>query len=143
MCAATFESENCIYSNRCIESPDALDVYSIYKSKNIYNSINCNNSTNLFFSEGSDESYNCSFIYNCKNCSNCFLCTNLVNKQFCISNQQYSEEEYKSKVSDYNNIPLKDLLEQYGKLKNDCLKNILSNVNANNCFACSEVTESS
>jgi L-cysteine desulfidase len=67
----------------------------------------------------------------------------LVNKQYCILNQQYSEEEYKTKVSDYSNMPVKDLLEQYAKLKNDCLKNILSNVNANNCFACSEVSESS
>jgi hypothetical protein len=65
-----------------------------------YECINCENCYNTRFSQ---ESVNCrdsSFLYSSRNCSNCVGCVNLVNKQYCIWNEQYTKEEYFKKLKE-------------------------------------------
>ena len=65
-----------------------------------YECVNCENSYNTRFSQ---ESHNCrdsSFLYACRNCSNCVGCVNLINKQFCIWNEQYTKEAYFEKLKE-------------------------------------------
>lgn len=47
---------------------------------------NCTNCANLYYSD------------NCYNCRDCFGCVGLKNKQYCIFNKQYSEEEYTNRL---------------------------------------------
>ncbi len=50
----------------------------------------------------------CEYCDLCKNCTNCFACIGLKNKQFCIFNKQYTEEEYWQKVDEIKTKMLAD-----------------------------------
>jgi len=94
----SIESEDCMYGHNNGYSKNLVDtyfsvwnyVYEWFLSKNIHNSRYIYHSENITGS---------SFIYNSQNLLNCFLCCNIKNKQYCISNQQYSKEEYTEKMN--------------------------------------------
>lgn len=70
------------YSNRnelCYELSDSLNCYSCQFT---FDSRNCSN---------------CYYISDCVGSSDCILSTNLINKQYYIENQPYSQEEYEAK----------------------------------------------
>ncbi len=86
------------YSYTVEKIKDSSDIGWSNNMELCYECINCENSYNIRFSQ---ESVNCrdsSFLYACRNCSNCALCVNLVNKEFCIWNEQYTKEEYFEKL---------------------------------------------
>ena len=81
-----------------------------------YECINCKNSYTLRFSQ---ESHNCrdsSFLYACRNCSNCVGCVNLINKQFCIWNEQYTKEAYFEKLKEFGLNTFSGIEKMRGKL---------------------------
>ncbi len=51
-------------------------------------------SSRLYFTSVVYGSYNVAYSFNCYNSSNLFGCIGLRNKQYCILNKQYTEEEY-------------------------------------------------
>ena len=152
MCSTTFQSESCIYSYRCVESKNNVDVDSVWRSTNLYECLNCNNCYNIFFSENSIDSSDSWFLYNCSWCSNCFLCSNLNNKEYCILNEQYSKDSYNSRLIELRKNDLKYLFRLFDDLKSDTIReNLVSkNVensfwdyifNCNNCVNCFNVTD--
>jgi len=68
----------------------------------VYQNLYSNSVYNTKFTYFSDECFDCSFLFNCIGCSNCFGCVNLRNQKYCIFNKQYSKEEYKIKIKDWN-----------------------------------------
>lgn len=109
-CYLFSESEDCVNSVRGGFNKDNLNVISSYKSELIYLS-----------SLAQDQCYDIRFCYNviqckfleysahCFNSKYCFGSCGLVNKQYCIFNKQYKEQEYHEKVNG-----IKDKLKQEG-----------------------------
>ena len=113
------KSENCEFSNIAVNSKNVYYSFMIARSENVYYSRrctaynnhlfnctfcfqssylnncvdchNCHSSTNLFQCNNSRDAY---FSIDCHGCSEIIFCTNLRNKNYCIDNQQFPEEEY-------------------------------------------------
>ena len=87
--------EDCKYCATCDEFKDSYDCN--YSPRNAEVSYNCISTTgfNILFCHRCVS--NCTeLIYcdECHACKNCFGCFGLHQKQYCIFNKQYSEEEY-------------------------------------------------
>lgn len=115
MCANAGYCENCFYvGGGTTNCEDSADLTGVTKSQLLYESVDCAGCYNC---EELQLCQNCSdsrFLYDCRGCRNCFLCWNLRNKNYCIENVQYSEEEYFKKLDEYKNFStpeLRDLFE--------------------------------
>jgi hypothetical protein len=92
-------SEDCFYSVHITNCRNCVDCLNVHKCERCYECVD------------SYECYDCRWVESCKNCSSsaflkgcigcrdCMFCTNLTQKQFCIDNVQYSEEEYRSQLA--------------------------------------------
>ncbi len=72
----------------------------IWWSANIefsYELFNCESVYKSFFGHENLKSYSLFFCGECIGCEECIFCYGLVNKKYCIYNQQYSQEEYNEK----------------------------------------------
>ncbi|MFA6000321.1 MAG: hypothetical protein WC783_05105 [Candidatus Paceibacterota bacterium] len=99
---ASFRDENCHYSNGLVDVKDSWDLYKVGKSQKCYNSTLCTSCYNTNFSYDSDECIDSMFLTSCLGLKNCLGCINLRHKKHCIFNEQYSEEEYKQKIAEYD-----------------------------------------
>lgn len=99
---ASFNDENCSYSNGLVNVKDSWDLYKVTKSEQCSNSTLCSSSYNLHFSYDSDECIDSMFLTSCLGLKNCLGCINLRHKKYCIFNEQYTQEEYEKKLSDYD-----------------------------------------
>lgn len=95
-------NENVSYSNRVFHTKDSMDMYSVDSCDSCYYSSFCDKSYKLFFCFKCNNCVDSYFLYNCRNCTNCFGCVNLVNKNYCIFNEQYSREEYLAKLKEFD-----------------------------------------
>ncbi len=76
-----------------------IDTTNVDTCEVMYECVDCYQCQRLFWSE---ECKNCSdsyFLKWCVGCKNCLFCTNLIQKEFCIKNTQYSPQEYKKLLS--------------------------------------------
>lgn len=143
-------NEKAMYINRTAFSKDSLDLYMGNRNELCYETLNCNECYKLIFSADCTQCVESAFLYNCVNCLNCINCANLRNKSYCISNKQYSKEEYFNELTLLNLGSFKSL----EKLKNKYKKILLNTLrkfaiiyksnnttgnnvqNANNCKSC-------
>lgn len=103
MLFASWECESTMYSLWMIKTShiiDCLDWSSLEKCYQVINSENC---FWCIYTINSTNCQNCSFSYDLKNCSNCFLCYNLIWKNYCIENIEYSKDEYLEKIKELKN----------------------------------------
>ncbi|MFA6999611.1 MAG: hypothetical protein WC241_00670 [Candidatus Paceibacterota bacterium] len=77
---------------------DCVDCFTITQCELCYECIDCDKCYRTVFSQESLECRSSFFLYGCRNCSNCIGCVNLINKEYCIFNEQYSKEEYFEKL---------------------------------------------
>lgn len=88
-----YDSIDICDSNDALNSSDCRDCFSFDKTELCYESVSlmgygyrftigCRDGSELFYCD------------NCHACKNCFGCSGLRNKQYCIFNKQYSQEEY-------------------------------------------------
>lgn len=96
---------NCMDCDYSIESELCYECVDVYKSFNCEYLENCANMR--------DSSY----CYICVDCHDVFGCSNLRNKSFCIFNRQFTEEEYKEKVKEFQALPAEKLLKMLEDLK--------------------------
>jgi hypothetical protein len=61
----------------------------------VYETSTAYPSSRVFFSRFAFSSHDLYYSYNCHNSNNLFGCVGVRNKQYCILNKQYSEQEYK------------------------------------------------
>jgi hypothetical protein len=94
--------ENAFYSSYLDTLKDSLDCYRIEKSELSYEVVGGDKCYRTFFSEECDACNEVWFSRACAGCTNCFGCINLRNKNYCIFNQQYSKEEYFSKLKEFH-----------------------------------------
>lgn len=56
----------------------------------------CKNSQQIFHSAFCEDCQNCWNCLDCKSCKNCIGCKNLVNKEYCILNEQVTQDEFET-----------------------------------------------
>jgi len=91
--------DECFYTNNSNENKDTFDVSYSFRDQNsaeLIDTQECYNCFNVIRSARCIDSY---FLYDCTDCHNCFGCAKLANKEFCILNVQYTEEEYWTKIA--------------------------------------------
>ena len=88
------KDERVYFGNQVIGSRDSLDVAFSEKIEFSYEVFECIRANKLFFSRYSSDCVDSLYLIDCRNCIHCFGCVGLTNKQYCISNVQYSKEEY-------------------------------------------------
>ncbi len=94
-------AENCLYGTRVTFSEDSMDCSSVNKSSLVYDSFQVDRSSRVFHCSFCEDSSDVYFSRDLKNCHDCFGCVGLRNKQYCISNEQYSKEEYFGKLKQF------------------------------------------
>ena len=93
-------STNSFYSYIGKDIVDSSDCFAISQCELCYECIDCIKCFKTKFSQDSTECRDSMFLYACRNCSDCVGCVNLVNKEYCIWNMQYSKEEYLEKLKE-------------------------------------------
>lgn len=104
--SASWICERTMYSSKAINTDLVVDCIDITNVENSYELVNCEKCYGCLYVVNSNNCDNCMFLYWCENCKDCFMCYNIVWKQYCIQNKQYSKHEY---------------LEKLFELKNQCL----------------------
>ncbi len=100
MAVGSFGLEDCLYCYRSSQSSDLVDCYELTNSQLCYE---CSQSKNVYGCGHCQHCENCNDCFycdNCTGCKDCFGCINLRNAQFQIYNTQYSEAEYRTKVTE-------------------------------------------
>jgi len=95
------KNEDCMYGKFISRCKDCVDCLGVYACENCYQGA------------GSDDCYGCKFFTHCRNCSeclmieecsgcrNCIACFGLKQKQFCILNKQYDQQDYEKIAEDF------------------------------------------
>lgn len=115
------DSEDCYYGNRIFDSKKCIDCSVIYNCENCYECIDGHNLYQCFFCQNTKNSSNSYFLFDCIWCKDCFWCRNLREKQYCIFNQQYTQQEYEQKSKEliakiWSYSQLKELKKYYKSL---------------------------
>jgi len=97
-----WNSENVWYSVLATDSRSVMDVFSVHFIENSYELVSCEKCYNCKYLYFSDNCINSQFLYDCNNCIDCFGCVNLRNKSNCIWNIQFTKEDYKKQISEFN-----------------------------------------
>lgn len=126
-----WKSEDVFYSDITNNSKNIVDSFNISDSELLYENIGSTKNYNCQYSYWSSNCIDSNFILDCRNCQNCFGCVNLVNKNYCIWNEQFSKEEYLKKIKEFNlgsNSFIKDSKEKFKefslKLPKKCFRSI-------------------
>ncbi|PJC37419.1 hypothetical protein CO046_00620 [Candidatus Peregrinibacteria bacterium CG_4_9_14_0_2_um_filter_53_11] len=93
------DADNCAYSDFLIQCTGCVDCAFLANSELCYECVDC---TGLYSCSYLQDCHNCTEVHHsvdCLNCRNCFGCVGLRQREFCIFNKQYSEEEYRMKVA--------------------------------------------
>src|SRR3989344_9322370 len=94
----TTGAEDSAYGNAMDYCKNCFDNSHITKCERTYGSFWIRNSYQAHFSTRSIDNVSSIFCFATKGMNNCFGCVNMMNKSYCIYNQQYSKEEYKEKI---------------------------------------------
>ena len=148
---ASYNAERVHYSYGAAGAKDCLDIYTLLNSELSYGDTLCAGLYKTHFSYNSDESINSFFLKHSKNVQNCIGCVNLVNKSYCVFNQQYTKEEYEAKKKELDFGSYKKISEFENTFENFALgfpnkyanilksvgavgDNIMNTKNAKHCF---------
>ncbi len=115
-------NERVSFGNQVVESHDSLDIAFSEKVEYSYENFECQRVNKLFFSCYSTDCIDSYYLIDCRNCMNCFGCVGLVNKQYCVFNEQYTKEEYQNAIKDMIQGSYKTHLENLKKLNELKLK---------------------
>ena len=94
------DDEDCAYGNGMDLSKHCYDNSHVRKSELCYQSVWLDQCYRTHYSLNCAECNEVWFSKNCRGCTNCFGCVNLRNKKYCIWNQEYSKEEYETRLKD-------------------------------------------
>ncbi len=98
----TWKVEDCLYGNICDQSKFCVDCYGAkLGSELLYECVDSQHLYNCVYLANSENCSDCWFGFDLKGCKNCIGCVGLRQKQFCIFNEQLSEEEFKTRVADF------------------------------------------
>ncbi len=96
--------EDCHYCERVNGSRDCMDCSFTQKSELCYDTVWCSNCYALqsaAFCDGCSNSY---FLRNCIGCTHCIGCVNLRHAEYCVFNEQYTQEHYEQFLAAWNGM---------------------------------------
>ncbi|MFA5855519.1 MAG: hypothetical protein WC846_04580 [Candidatus Gracilibacteria bacterium] len=100
------ECEDAFYSKRCWNCRSIAECSNCSNCELCYETLDSRNCYNSKWLQNSAECTDCTLGYNLRGCKNCFGCFNLINKSYCIHNQQFTREEYEKKLLElHKNLP--------------------------------------
>jgi len=131
--------ENVYYSsNIMIHVKDTVDCMTIEKSELLYECRYCKNCSSSSYLIHCNNCFDSHFLYDCTSCKSCFMCSNLRNKEYCISNKQYTKEEYGKLIQSYeisNSMNYKNLIHQFeNNIQNSIIHKNLHIEYSENCL---------
>lgn len=94
--------EDVMYSNGVSYLKNCVDTSHCSKSENCYECFWVNSCSGIIYSSQCESSYDMYFCRDCVGCHDCFGCVGLRKKEFNIYNIQYTKEEYKEKIKEFN-----------------------------------------
>lgn len=154
-CYLLFGATNCrdsLYSNMVDSITDCMDLTGCKTMEQCFDCVDCASCNHVIGSVQCELSHDLFFCYDCKDCEECIFSCNLHHKKHCISNQQYSSEEYFEKKRElkldnyssykdykttFSDIYKNKAIHRYAKIVNceNCSgDNISNSKNAHNCF---------
>ncbi len=92
-------NERVHFANQIFDSRDSLDIAFSEKIEFSYELFECARTNKLFFSHYSSDCVDSYYLIDCRNCMSCFGCVGIVNKQYCVFNEQYTKEKYQEFIS--------------------------------------------
>lgn len=102
-------NEDCYYGHIVWRSKNCFDCLYLYDCELCYQCVDCIESYKIHFGIDVENCSESSFLINCKWCKSCFWCVGLNNKEYCIYNDQYTKEEYLSKIKELKPKTQKDI----------------------------------
>ncbi len=95
--------EKVLYSRTIYNGTEIIDcLYCNDHCSNLYECIGCNNASDSRYCYNCADINACFYCYKLIGCRDCLFSSNLINKQYCIDNIQYSKTEYEEKIKNYN-----------------------------------------
>lgn len=113
------DCDDCYYAEYINRSRDCLDCSFMTDSELCYECFDCHECFDCRFLDSCIRCSESEYLQNCYNCQNCFGCVGQMNKQFCILNRQFTQEEYFVALNKLKN-ELKEA-KKYGKTLADVL----------------------
>ncbi len=114
LCFNAWNLEDSLYTTDALGSKDCIDCMSIFNCHKCYEVAEWNNCYQTHFSYNVKNCADGQFLYNCDGCTSCYGCFDLENQQYCIFNEQYTEESYIQKMKEIRNL---SLTEQRNRVK--------------------------
>jgi hypothetical protein len=108
LCFNGAHSEDCLYDTNIWDSKDCIDCISTVNCESCYElavGIAC---YKVQFSYDVKNSRECRFVYHANGCKNCYGCFDLENQEYCIWNEQYTQEAYHEKLKEIIKLPLEE-----------------------------------
>jgi len=105
--------ENCIYVRKGQYCRDCINSNVLNKCELVADSSNCDGCYSAYQMINCRGCSNSSYLQDCSNLKNCFMCCGLQNKEHCIKNEQYSEDEYEITVDDLKKKNPEELLNEF------------------------------
>jgi len=136
-CYLIFDSdynEDCSYSNVIKHSKNCCDCSYVSSSQLCYECVDCINCYGLQMCQRCSNCNSSSFLFNCTGCHDCAFCCNLVNRQYCLWNEQLTKDEYQKQLGTLlqsaNRVPL---TERFGKFTERYPRKYCSILQSENC----------
>ena len=110
-----FESASmneCFYCEDGFKEINDIDCRFGLTGNNCCECLDFVDSTNCYYSQSFARCYDIWYCWYSVDCHDCFGCANLKNKSYCIFNIQYTEEEYKKKLSTLKQMSKEDVLKK-------------------------------
>lgn len=99
LCFDAVRSQDCGYVYDSHNNRDCWDMVWSVRNELSYQVTDSGELYDCAFINYSDRCRNSWFLYNCRDIKSCFGCANLVHKEYCLLNQQFSPEKYKEVVT--------------------------------------------
>ncbi len=95
-------SEDCAYTNIISRAKQSFEIAYSKDLEYCYEVFNLVKCFKAFYSRDCVECHDVYFSQDLVGCSDCIGCVNLVNRSYCIFNEQYSKEEYEKKLKEFD-----------------------------------------
>lgn len=126
-------AEKCAYSWRVHDSLNCVDCSQLNDCELCFECVDCDKCYDVDFSQNCQNCNDSEYLYNCRGCKNCFLSCNLIHKEYCIFNEQYTSEEYQKKKKEYSALPVSQLVEKLKEFEMSLPHRALNMINCENC----------
>ena len=125
-------TEDCMYSFDSRWDKDCVDISYCNKSELCYDSLDLEGCYGCVGSQDCENCTDCWHCYDLKGCKDCFGCVGLRKKKFCVYNEQFSEEDYKDRLTGLREKGVDEA--RYKGLQLETPRIALTALNQENCF---------